>query len=193
MRNALTNKTMSRIGKKPISIPEGVKIEIAGAKIAAKGPLGSLELDIHPRIKIKEENNQIIVIPIGNDKLAKSLHGLTRTLINNMIIGVNSGYKKQLELKGTGYRVALDGDKLNFNLGFSHPVIYDVPTNIKAEINKNIITISGIDKQLAGRVAAEIRRLKLPEPYKGKGIRYKDEEVRRKAGKTVKSAGASSQ
>lgn len=184
---------MSRIGKKPINIPEGVKIEIAGAKIAAKGPLGNLELDIHPRIKIKEENNQIMVIPIGNDKLAKSLHGLTRTLINNMIIGVNSGYKKQLELKGTGYRVALDGDKLNFSLGFSHPVIYDVPTNIKAEINKNIITISGTDKQLVGRVAAEIRRLKLPEPYKGKGIRYKDEEVRRKAGKTVKSVGTGSQ
>lgn len=180
---------MSRIGKKPISIPEGIKIEITGSKIAVKGQLGDLELAIHPRVKAKEENSQIIVSALGNDKLAKSLHGLTRTLINNMIIGVNSGYKKQLELKGTGYRAALDGDKLNFSLGFSHPVIYNIPADIKAEVNKNTITINGIDKQLVGRVAAEIRRLKLPEPYKGKGIRYKDEEVRRKAGKTVKSAG----
>lgn len=178
---------MSRIGKKPIIIPEVVEITLDRSNVKVKGPLGELSLDIHHKIKIEQNEREIIVKPLSQDKLARSLHGLTRMLISNAVVGVTIGFKKQLEIKGVGYKAQLKDEAVELNLGFSHPVEYKIPSGIKIEIVKHIITVSGIDKQAVGQVAAEIRRLKLPEPYKGKGIRYLGEEVRRKAGKTVKT------
>lgn len=177
---------MSRIGRKPIAIPENVIVDLTNYILKAKGLKGELILNIHRKMKVKIEGKQIIVERTGNDRISRSLHGLCRQLINNVIIGVDTGFEKKLELKGVGYRVQASGDTLNLNLGYSHPSEFKAPQGISFAVQKNIITIMGIDKQLVGQTAAQIRKLRPPEPYKGKGIRYVGELVRRKAGKAAK-------
>ena len=177
---------MSRVGKKPIEIPSNVKVNLDGKTVKVEGPKGKLEERMHQRMSAEVNENQLIVSRPSDNKLDKSLHGLTRSLIQNMVIGVTEGYKKELEIHGVGMRAQLQGKRIVLQLGFSHPVNYDIPEGISVVVPKPTqIEIAGIDKQLVGEVAAEIRHFYKPEPYKGKGIRYKGEHVRRKAGKTV--------
>ena len=183
---------MSRVGKKPIDIPQGVEVKInvleTGIQINVKGPKGSLEFILPKGVTIEEKDNQIIFTvqnpESGSDK---ALWGLTRSLVNNAVVGVTEGFSKELEINGVGFKVALEGKKLVLNVGFSHQVNYPIPETVTAEVEKNIIKLSSIDKQLLGQVAAEIRSIKKPEPYKGKGIKYVDEQIRRNAGKVVKA------
>ncbi len=179
---------MSRIGKTPISIPTSVEIAIDGANIEVKGPKGSLNLVLTEGISLTQEDESLIVHRENDERQSKALHGLMRSLINNMIIGVTEGYSKQLELVGVGYRVQAKGKtNLEFQLGFSHPVNVSAPDGIEFDVpSPTELNISGIDKQMVGQVAADIRALKKPEPYKGKGIRYAGEHIIRKAGKAVK-------
>ncbi|MBQ2967749.1 MAG: 50S ribosomal protein L6 [Clostridia bacterium] len=178
---------MSRIGRMPIAIPQGVDVKLAGNHITVKGPKGTLERDLHVDMIVKVEGAEITVARPSEAKNHKSLHGLTRTLINNMIIGVTEGYSKTLEVNGVGYRAAKAGNKITLNLGYSHPVeIFETDT-IKVDVpNPNLLVISGCDKQEVGEYAAKVREKRLPEPYKGKGIKYADEVIRRKEGKTGK-------
>ena len=177
---------MSRIGIKPISVPAGVEVTVAdGNVVTVKGPKGSLTKAYHKDMIIKSENGTITVERPTEDKLHKSLHGLTRTLIANMIEGVTDGFSKTLEIVGVGYRAQKKGKEITFNLGFSHPVVMTDPEGIETEMDgQNIIIVKGIDKEKVGQYAAEIRELRKPEPYKGKGIKYADEVIRRKVGKT---------
>jgi large subunit ribosomal protein L6 len=177
---------MSRVGKQPISIPSGVTITVDDSKITVNGSKGSLEQTALPGVKVTHQENQLLVERINDQALNRARHGLMRSLINNMVTGVSQGFEKKLEINGVGYRVAMQGADLKFNLGFSHDVIYKVPQGINVSIEQNIITVSGIDKQQVGQVAAEIRALKKPEPYKGKGIKYVDERIIRKSGKSGK-------
>ena len=178
---------MSRIGRMPITVPAGVEVKIDGTKVTVKGPKGELTQVMHPDMILEMEGNVIHVKRPSEDKLHKSLHGLTRTLIHNMVVGVTEGYKKTLALVGTGYRAEAKGDTLNITIGYSHPVIMKAPQNISfATPNQTTIEVSGIDKQQVGNVAADIRAVRSPEPYHGKGIRYADEVVRQKEGKTGK-------
>ena len=178
---------MSRIGKKPIQIPETVSLEISGNTIRVKGPKGELARELHPDMIIVKENEQIIVKRPSDEKLHRSLHGLTRTLVNNMVEGVTKGFSKSLEINGVGYRAALQGKKLVLNVGYSHPVEIEPPANITFEVPApNKIIVSGPDKEQVGRVAAMIRDVRRPEPYKGKGIKYEKEVIKRKAGKAGK-------
>ena len=178
---------MSRIGNKPIAVPAGVEVKIDGQKITVKGPKGTLEREIHKNISVEMENNTIKVTRPNNEALNRSLHGLTRTLIDNMVIGVTNGFEKKLELVGVGYRAQKQGKKLVMNLGFSHPVEMEDPEGLTVEVpNQTELIVKGIDKQLVGNYAAKIRDWRKPEPYKGKGIRYAGEVVRRKEGKTGK-------
>ena len=180
-------KKMSRIGKLPITIPEGVEVKLEENKISVKGPKGALEKEINPIIKVSIEGNTITVTRPNDEALSRSLHGLTRTLINNMVIGVKDEFKKELEINGVGYRVAKQGNNLNLSLGYSHPVIFEAPEGITFDVpNANQIIVRGIDKELVGQTAAVIRTKRLPEVYKGKGIKYSDEVIRRKEGKTGK-------
>ncbi len=182
---------MSRIGRTPINLPQGVEFKLDGDLVTVKGTKGELSHRLPSLIKLEIKENQVLVKRLNETKLAKSLHGLTRALLANMVIGVTQGYQKTLELVGTGYRVAKQGSKLVISVGYSHPVEYSEPEGIKLEVEgNNLIKVSGIDKQLVGQVAAEIRAIRKPEPYKGKGIRYQGEHVRRKAGKAAKGAGA---
>lgn len=176
---------MSRIGKKHIVIPEGVNIDINNNKVSVKGPKGGLEIYIRPEIKIEKKENEIIVAPDKKTKRTSALWGLSRTLIANMIEGVTNGYEKKLEIQGVGYRASLEGENLVLLMGFSHPVKIEKVEGIKFEVQKNIIIVSGIDKELVGQIAAKIRKVRPPEPYKGKGMRYEGEYVRRKTGKKV--------
>ncbi len=173
----------------PIPVPAGVQVTIEGSKVTVKGPKGELSREFHPRMRIVLEDGVIRVHRPNDERKFKALHGLTRALINNMVIGVTQGYSKTLEVHGTGYRVSLDGNKLVMNLGFSHPVVVEPPEGIQFDVNPraNSITVRGIDKELVGRVAAEIRAWRPVEPYLGKGIRYQGEVVRRKAGKAGKA------
>ncbi len=178
---------MSRIGRLPIQIPAGVEVKIDGADVAVKGPKGELALTIASPIEASVEEGQVLVTRPNDERESRSLHGLTRTLIFNNIVGVTEGYKKSLEVVGTGYRVAAKGQNLEFALGYSHPVSFDAPEGISFAVEgQNKITVSGINKQQVGEVAANIRKIRPPEPYKGKGIRYEGEHVRRKAGKAGK-------
>ncbi len=179
---------MSRIGKTPISLPTSVEIAIDGANIEVKGPKGSLNLVLTEGISLTQEDESLVVHRDSDERQSKALHGLMRSLINNMIIGVTEGYSKQLELVGVGYRVQAKGKtNLEFQLGFSHPVNVSAPDGIEFDVpSPTELNISGIDKQMVGQVAADIRALKKPEPYKGKGIRYAGEHIIRKAGKAVK-------
>lgn len=181
---------MSRIGKQPVVIPNGVTVEINGNTLVVKGSKGELKKEIHPKITVKQEEGQLIVTRDSESKESRSLHGLSRNLILNMVTGVSKGFEKKLEIIGVGYRATTNKNKITLSLGYSHPVEYTADSSIEFKMDeekKNIITISGIDKQLVGEVAAKVRSYRKPEPYKGKGIRYIDERVARKAGK---SAGA---
>jgi large subunit ribosomal protein L6 len=178
---------MSRIGRLPIDIPAGVDVKVDGQDVTVKGPKGELSLTVAEPIQVKLEEKQVLVTRPDDERNSRSLHGLTRTLINNQIIGVTQGYSKGLEIVGTGYRVAQKGSSVEFALGFSHPVTVEPPVGITLTVEgNNKITVSGIDKQAVGEAAANIRKIKKPEPYKGKGIRYAGEVVRRKAGKAGK-------
>ena len=184
-------KFMSRIGKKTIEIPQSVEVSIENNLVKVRGPKGELERYIRPEIKIEKKDNQIFVTPNKETKRTNALWGLSRTLIFNMIEGVTNGYEKKLEIRGVGYKANLEGEDLVLNVGFSHSVKIEKVEGIKFETEKSIITVSGIDKELVGQIAAKIKKVKKPEPYKGKGIRYLGEEVRRKAGKkAVGSEGA---
>lgn len=178
---------MSRIGRLPIDIPSGVTVTADNGVIAVKGPKGELTLTVASPIEVAIAENQVVVTRPNDERLSRSLHGLTRTLISNQIIGVTEGYTKGLEVVGTGYRVAAKGGSLEFALGYSHSITVDPPAGISFTVEgQNKILVSGIDKQAVGEVAANIRKLRKPEPYKGKGIRYEGEVVRRKAGKAGK-------
>lgn len=178
---------MSRIGRLPIEIPSGVTVSADGQVVSVKGPKGELALTVANPIEVKIEDSQVLVSRPDDERLSRSLHGLTRTLINNQIIGVTQGYTKDLEIVGTGYRVAQKGRSVEFALGFSHPVLVEPPVGISLTVDgNNKLTVSGIDKQAVGEVAANIRKIRKPEPYKGKGVRYAGEIVRRKAGKSGK-------
>ena len=178
---------MSRIGNKSIIVPAEVQIKIDGQKITVTGPKGTLEREIHKNISLELADNTLKVIRKNDEPANKSLHGLTRTLINNMIIGVTSGYNKELQINGVGYRVAKQGNNLNLTLGYSHPVIFEAPAGISFDVpNPNTIIVNGIDKELVGQTAAVIRTKRPPEVYRGKGIKYADEVIRRKEGKTGK-------
>ena len=180
-------KGMSRIGRMPVAIPAGVTVEIAeGNKVTVKGPKGTLVRELPHEMEIKIEDGHVIVSRPNDLKRMKSLHGLTRTLIHNMTIGVSEGYTKTLEVNGVGYRAAKAGKKLTLNLGYSHPVEMEDPEGIETKVDGNKIVVSGISKEKVGQYAAEIRDKRRPEPYKGKGIKYADEVIRRKVGKTGK-------
>ena len=178
---------MSRIGRMPIAIPAGVTVDIAeNNKVTVKGPKGTLERVLPAEMEIKMEGDTVVVTRPNDLKKMKSLHGLTRTLINNMVLGVTNGYEKKLEVNGVGYRAAKQGKTLNLTLGYSHPVVMTDPEGIETTVEGNVITVKGIDKEKVGQFAAEIRDKKRPEPDKGKGIKYVDETIRRKVGKTGK-------
>jgi large subunit ribosomal protein L6 len=177
---------MSRIGKQPVLIPAKVKVEIKGAKVLVEGPKGKLQQSIPARVTATVEKDSIVVSRQGDDAEAKALHGLTRALINNMVKGVSEGYVKKLEIHGVGFKAAVKGKQLDLALGFSHPVLFDIPDQIKITVDENTkLTVEGPDKQVVGQVAAEIRGYYPPEPYKGKGVRYVGEHIVRKEGKTV--------
>lgn len=182
---------MSRIGKQPVVLPKGVTVSVADGVCAVKGPKGELAVPLHAHVKLAVGDASVSVsIAHPDEKRERALWGLFRMLISNAVEGVEKGFSKQLEIKGVGYRGAMEGKGLVLNLGFSHPVPFAVPDGITITVDKNIVTVSGIDKQLVGETAAKIRQHRPPEPYKGKGIRYVGEYVRQKAGKVVKSAGA---
>ncbi len=177
---------MSRIGKQPIVIPPKVKVAVSGQKVSAEGPKGKLNLELHRRTSAKVEGDKITVTRAGDDAEAKAMHGLSRALVNNMVKGVSEGFVKRLGIQGVGFKAAVQGKQVNLSLGYSHPLLYPIPDQIKVTVEENTkITIEGPDKQIVGRVAAEIRSYYPPEPYKGKGVRYDDEKVIRKEGKTV--------
>lgn len=175
---------MSRIGKQPIPIPDKVKVSIKDRSITVEGPKGKLGFEIDPVITVNVDGNEIVVTRPNDSRRNRAFHGLTRALIANMVRGVSNGFEKKLEIQGVGYRAAKQGAALNFQLGYSHPILFEPPAGIELAVDRNIVTVSGIDKQAVGQVAAQIRALRKPEPYKGKGIRYLGEHVRRKAGKT---------
>ena len=178
---------MSRIGNKPIAVPAGVEVKIDGQHITVKGPKGTLERDVNPEISMKLEEGTLTFTRSSEDRLDKSLHGLTRTLVNNMIEGVQKEFTRELQINGVGYRVQKQGNDLNLSLGYSHPVIYKAPTGISFDVpNPNTIIVKGINKEQVGQVAAEIRTKRPPEVYRGKGIKYAEEVIRRKVGKTGK-------
>jgi len=177
---------MSRVGKQTIEIPAGVDVTIDAALVRIKGPKGMLERDIHPKVSVAQQDATITVdVANKEDKFERSLWGTFASHMKNMILGVTEGFQKQLEVNGVGYKVAMQGNDIKIEVGYSHPVVYNMPEGITAKVEKNVITLESIDKELLGRVAAEIRSIRKPEPYKGKGIKYMDEQIRRKAGKTA--------
>jgi large subunit ribosomal protein L6 len=177
---------MSRIGKQPIAIPAKVKVDVKGSKVFVEGPKGKLDMEIPRRTSLKIENGNVLVSRDGDDAEARALHGLSRALLNNLVQGVSEGYSKKLEINGVGFKAAVQGKIVNMSLGYSHPINYEIPDQIKVTVEENTkITIEGPSKQVVGQVAAELRSFYPPEPYKGKGVKYSDERVERKEGKTV--------
>ena len=175
---------MSRIANNPVALPSGVEIKIDGQHISVKGGKGSMEMDVHSDVEVKQEDNVLTFTARSASKQARALSGTMRALVNNMVVGVSNGFERRLQLQGVGYRAQAQGKKLNLQLGFSHPVEYDLPEGVSAETpSQTEIVISGMDNQLVGQVSAEIRAFRPPEPYKGKGVRYVDERVRRKEAK----------
>jgi large subunit ribosomal protein L6 len=175
---------MSRIAKNPVAVPSGVQVALSGAKLSIKGPKGSLEHEVHPMVKVMQEGNQLKVQRTNDSTLARAISGTTRALVNNMVTGVANGFEKKLTIIGVGYRVAVQGKKLNLTLGYSHPIVYDIPNGITIEApDQTNLVVKGADKQLVGQVAAEIRGYRAPEPYKGKGVRYTNEVVVKKEAK----------
>ena len=181
---------MSRIGRLPITVPSGVDVTIDGRNVTVTGPKGTLSRSLHPDITVSREDGTLVVTRPTEQKTHKQLHGLTRTLVNNMVVGVTDGYRKGLEITGVGYRATLNGRKLTLNLGYSHPIEIDPPDGISFEVeNPTRLAVVGIDKELVGEIAAKVRATRKPEPYKGKGVRYAGEYIRRKAGKAGKIGG----
>ena len=181
---------MSRIGRLPITVPSGVDVALDGRVITVKGPKGSLTRELHPDMTVAREDDRLVVTRPTEQKTHKQLHGLTRTLVNNMVVGVTDGYRKALEITGVGYRASKVGEKLQLNLGYSHPIEIDPPAGISFEVeNPTRLAVLGIDKELVGEIAARVRATRKPEPYKGKGVRYAGEQIRRKAGKAGKIGG----
>jgi len=181
---------MSRIGRLPITVPSSVDVTIDGRQLTVKGPKGTLSRSLHPDITVSREDDNLVVTRPTEQKTHKQLHGLTRTLVNNMVLGVTDGYRKGLEITGVGYRATLNGRKLTLNLGYSHPIEIEPPEGISFEVeNPTRLAVVGIDKELVGQIAAQVRSTRKPEPYKGKGVRYAGEVVRRKAGKAGKIGG----
>ena len=176
---------MSRIGKKPVTVPKGVNLDLQGSTVAAKGPKGELRRTLHPEMKVSLQDGTFTVERPSEDKRHKALHGLTRTLVQNMVDGVSKGFSKTLEINGVGYKAEAKPYGVNLIVGYSHPVKYEAPKGIKISVENNtVVKVEGADKEVVGQVAAELRSVRPPEPYKGKGIRYQGEQVRRKAGKT---------
>ena len=181
---------MSRIGRLPIAVPSTVDVTIEGRRLTVKGPKGTLTRELHPDMLLSRDEDKLLVKRPTEQKTHKQLHGLTRTLVNNMVVGVTTGYRKPLEITGVGYRAALVGRKLQLNLGYSHPIEIDPPAGISFEVeNPTKLAVLGIDKELVGEIAARVRATRKPEPYKGKGVRYAGEKIRRKAGKAGKIGG----
>lgn len=177
---------MSRIGKLPVVIPAKVKVQVSGRRVHVEGPKGKLDFELPQRTAVKVEGENVVVTRDGEDAQAKALHGLTRALINNMVKGVADGFSKKLEIHGVGFKAAVQGKNITLNLGYSHPIVYAIPDQIKVTVEENTkLTVEGPSKEVVGRVAAEIRSFYPPEPYKGKGVRYSDEKIIRKEGKTV--------
>jgi len=177
---------MSRIGKQPIAIPPKVKVEVKGQHVFVEGPKGKLNWELPRRTSVKVDNGKVLISRQGDDDAVKALHGLSRALVNNMVRGVSEGFIKKLEIQGVGFKAAVQGKAVNLNLGYSHPVVYPIPDQIKVTVEENTkLTIEGPDRQVVGQVASEIRSFYPPEPYKGKGVRYVGEHVVRKEGKTV--------
>ena len=177
---------MSRIGKQPVAIPPKVKVEVKAGKVLIEGPKGKLNFALPRRTAAKVESNQVIVTRDGDDSEAKAVHGLSRAILNNMVKGVSEGFVRKLEIHGVGFKAAVQGKIINLSLGYSHPINYEIPDQIKVTVEENTkVTIEGPDKQVVGQVASDIRRFYPPEPYKGKGVRYSGEQVKRKEGKTV--------
>ena len=178
-------KTMSRVGNKPVQVPENINISYKDRMVTVKGPKGVLTRTIHSDVDLEIDSHVVVVKTVSNTRQGKAFQGLTRSLVANMVTGVGLGFERVLEINGIGYRASLDGNAMVLNLGYSHPINFDLPDGISAEIEKNnIVKLFGIDKELLGQVAASIRRLRPPEPYKGKGIKYAEEHIRKKAGKT---------
>jgi len=175
---------MSRIGKLPIVVPDKVEVKVNGTNVSVKGPKGNLEYSFSDNVTIVLEGGSILVNPVDDSKTSRSMWGTARTLVNNMVIGVTEGFTKSLEYNGVGYKAAVSGSKITLNLGYSHPIEYQLPEGVSAKVNKNVIDITGSSKELVGFVAAKIRSFRPPEPYKGKGVKYTDEHIIRKAGKT---------
>ncbi len=175
---------MSRIGKVPVEIPDKVEVKVNGATVSVKGPAGQLSYDFNKLVKVEVKGKQVIVTPVEKNKEGSAQWGTARTLLSNMVQGVTKGFTKSLEFNGVGYKAAVAGDTLTLNLGYSHAIDYKLPKGITAKVNKNIIDITGFDKELVGFVAAKVRSYRPPEPYKGKGLKYVDEKIIRKAGKT---------
>jgi len=181
---------MSRIGKNPVQVPSGVKVALNGSTLKVNGTLGALELEINPEIKLEVKGSEIEVTRGNDGRSARSLHGLTRSLVFNMVKGVSDGFEKKLDIIGVGYKADVQGSVVNLALGYSHPIKYSLPKGVTATVEKQtMVTIKGPDKQVVGQVAADIRSMRPPEPYKGKGIKYSDEVIRRKAGKAGKAGG----
>ena len=177
---------MSRIGKQPVALPAGITAQVADGAVALKGPKGTLSLKLPASVAVALEGNALSVARTGDDKQSRADHGTTRALLQNIVVGVKDGYSRDLEIQGVGFKASIAGSKLTMNVGYSHPVEYTVPEGITVVVTDGVkLKVSGIDKQLVGQVSARIRAFRPPEPYKGKGVRYKDERVRRKAGKTV--------
>jgi len=177
---------MSRIGKQPITIPAKVKVQVKGQHVSIEGPKGKLDWELPRRTSLKVDDGKVIVSRQGDDAQARALHGLSRALVNNMVKGVSDGFVKKLEIQGVGFKAAVQGKNVNLSLGYSHPIVYVIPDQVKVTVEENTkLTIEGPDRQAVGQVAAEIRAFYPPEPYKGKGVRYSDERVIRKEGKTV--------
>jgi len=176
---------MSRIGKMPVKVPAGVTVDLSDGRISAKGPKGTLARDLPPRVEVVSADGEIIVRRLGEDRTSRAMHGLARTLVRNLVMGVSTGYAKTLEIIGVGYKVEQRKRFLVFSLGFSHPIYYEVPAGVDAKIESATrLTVSGVDRQAVGAAAAKIRSFRPPEPYKGKGIKYVDETIRRKEGKS---------
>lgn len=177
---------MSRIGKQPVAIPAKVKVDVKGSKVFVEGPKGKLDMEIPRRTSLKIDGGNVVVSRDGEDAEARAMHGLSRALLNNLVHGVSEGYSKKLEINGVGFKAAVQGKVVNLSLGYSHPINYEIPDQIKVTVEENTkITIEGPSKQVVGQVAAEIRSYYPPEPYKGKGVKYADERIERKEGKTV--------
>ncbi|MBI4919907.1 50S ribosomal protein L6 [Candidatus Azambacteria bacterium] len=176
---------MSKVGKKPIAIPGGVAVSVEDNAVKVKGSKGELSFNLPKEVELKLDGNQILVLPVGKSKKTPALWGTVRAIVANMVVGVEKGFEKKLEIEGVGFKVQLQGNDLVLNLGFSHPVVFKTPEGVKIGVEKNTITVSGVSLELVGQTAANIRALKKPEPYKGKGIRYAGEVIKRKAGKKV--------